>query len=118
MDSRLWAAFQTSPTFLKWYHRRLNTFSNNVYEFRSRKKLDLSKFNTHTLPTVQNLSNFVLSLGGTMQIDISSVELNPVITCSVQLGDIKLSRTCRTLTEAVELAVCEFALEYDIRKGG
>lgn len=113
---KLWERLMKSYTFKEWYRKRVESCTRNLYDMNTGRLINPYKFNRMTVPTVPMFVSFVLSLDATLHISASSIEKNPVIICNVQYLDIEIKRIANNVDEAVAVAVCEFALEYDIRQ--
>lgn len=116
ISDELWERLNKSYSFKKWYGKRVESCSRNLYDFRTKKLINPKVFNTVVVPDVALFVDFVLSLNATMHITISSVEMNPVIICEIHYLDIEIKRIAKSIEEAVSIASCEFALEYDIKQ--
>lgn len=116
ISDELWERLQKSFTFKKWYEKRVERCTRNLYDFRTKKLINPKVFNTIVIPDIPMFVDFVLDLNATMHISISSVEKNPIIVCNIQYLNIEVKRIAKSIEEAVSIATCEFALEYDIKQ--
>jgi hypothetical protein len=117
MDPKLWEVFHKSKVFRTWYFKRLKTTLSNVYDIRTKSIVDITYYMKTIKPSIQTLIDFVLDLDGIMNIDVHSVEKNPIVVCIITHTNINVKRISRDLYTSVSVAVCEFAHEYDLKKG-
>lgn len=114
--TQLWDRLMKSYTFKEWYRERVARCTKNLYDYRTGKLVNPAKFNQVSIPTIQMFVSFVLSVDATINISASSVEREPIMICRIQYLDIDIKRISTNVSEAVAVAVCEFALEYDIKQ--